>query len=185
MRGGLISMGSVLLWIVILGGIIFLLNKFFMNKQDKYSNTHRSSQRPREDNPAVGNVYDHQTDHQPEERVTHPTVSQGDLEHAAKELFVTLQDAWNNEKLAVLQKRTSADVFTKVQSAERHQSISIVALTAQVQELKQSPEGHVKAKVIYSGQLRQGNGQPYDFREVWHVSREAADAVLKVEGIGE
>ncbi|ODN43261.1 Tim44 domain-containing protein [Piscirickettsia litoralis] len=174
-------MGSVLLWIVILGGIIFLLNKFFMSKQDKYSNTQRPPHRPVEDNPPAGNVYDHK----PEEPVA-PPVDQGALANEAKELFVTLQDAWNNEKLAVLQKRTSAEVFTKVQSSERHQTVSIVALNAEVQEVKKSSSGSLKAKVIYSGKLRQGNGQPYDFREVWQLSREdQAGAVLKVEGISE
>ncbi|WP_273144629.1 Tim44-like domain-containing protein [Halomonas sp.] len=104
----------------------------------------------------------------------------------AKEHFMTLQRAWDNNNLGGIQEYVTPALYNLLREERkqhpannRTEVVRLFAELGMVQELGQ----HAEASVIFHGILDE-NGEHNEFNETWHLTRELRDgAPWHVQGI--
>jgi predicted lipid-binding transport protein (Tim44 family) len=94
----------------------------------------------------------------------------------AKEQFIRLQaayDAGNREALAeVMTPEMIDEILRELDSASLRQPTKVEKLDAEVLEVETQPDRHW-ASVRFTGTLREGDGAPIAFDEVWNLTKPA------------
>ncbi len=108
---------------------------------------------------------------------------------SAKTSFIRLQAANDRKDLDDIREYTTPEMFAEIsmQIRERDntaQKTDIVTINAELLEVAQESDTAI-ASVRMSGQLRENNGAPENFDEVWHVQKNTKDdkAVWLLSGI--
>jgi predicted lipid-binding transport protein (Tim44 family) len=98
---------------------------------------------------------------------------------SAKTSFIRLQAANDRKDLDDIREYTTPEMFAEIsmQMQERgsaSQRTDVLAIHAELLEVVADKE-HSIASVRVSGQLRENDGAPEDFSEVWHVQKDLRD----------
>lgn len=98
---------------------------------------------------------------------------------SAKTTFIRLQAANDRKDLDDIREYTTPEMFAEIsmQMGERDnapQKTDVLAINAVLLEVV-ADNGHSIASVRMSGQLRENNGSPENFDEVWHVQKNLND----------
>ncbi|KAF0205369.1 MAG: import inner membrane translocase subunit [Gallionellaceae bacterium] len=108
---------------------------------------------------------------------------------SAKTSFIRLQAANDRKDLDDIREYTTPEMFAEIsmQIRERDntaQKTDVVSVNAELLEVAQENDTAI-ASVRMSGQLRENNGSPENFDEVWHVQKNTKDdkAVWLLSGI--
>ena len=108
---------------------------------------------------------------------------------SAKTSFIRLQAANDRKDLDDIREYTTPEMFAEIsmQIRERDntaQKTDVVTVNAELLEVAQEHDTAI-ASVRMSGQLRENNGSPENFDEVWHVQKNTKDdkAVWLLSGI--
>lgn len=106
--------------------------------------------------------------------------------NGAKEHFMTLQRAWDNNDFSQIQEYVTPELYNLLRT-ERAQHpannrTEIVRLFAELGDINEY-DGHAEASVIFHGIIEE-NGQQTEFNESWHLTRAMRDqAPWYVQGI--
>ncbi|MGO2264817.1 Tim44 domain-containing protein [Halomonas sp.] len=106
--------------------------------------------------------------------------------NGAKEHFMTLQRAWDNNDFSQIQEYVTPELYNLLRT-ERAQHpannrTDIVRLFAELGDINEY-EGHAEASVIFHGVIEE-NGEQTEFNESWHLTRAMRDqAPWYVQGI--
>lgn len=104
----------------------------------------------------------------------------------AKEHFMTLQRAWDNNDFAGIQEYVTPELYNLLREERARQPANnrteIVRLFAELGDVREIGQ-QAKASVIFHGILEE-NGEQTEFNETWHLIRELRDgAPWYVQGI--
>ena len=111
---------------------------------------------------------------------------------AAKQNFVTLQDAWDRSDIATLRSMMTDTMVSEIRSqlAERESQFpgqpnktEVVMLEAQLLGIEEQPEAYL-ASVEFNGMIREdASAGPSPFREVWNMTKSKHGGGWLVAGV--
>ena len=98
---------------------------------------------------------------------------------SAKTSFIRLQAANDRKDLNDIREYTSPEMFAEVsmqlqERGDAPQKTDVVAVNAELLEVV-TENDYAIASVRMSGQLRENNGAPESFDEIWHVQKNLKD----------
>ncbi|RUR28635.1 Tim44 domain-containing protein [Vreelandella andesensis] len=95
----------------------------------------------------------------------------------AKEHFITLQRAWDNNDLSQIQEYVTPELYNLLRQERAEQPANnlteVVRLFAELGDVNEY-DGHAEATVIFHGLLEE-NGEQTEFNETWHLTRSMRD----------
>ncbi len=171
------GMGTILMIILAVVAVMFLISMFRRQQQPAmqyagasapYAGTQETAQQPLGGNvaaPAAANI-----------PADFPVES---FLRSAKTSFIRLQAANDRKDLDDIREYTTPEMFAEVsmQIHERDstpQRTDVVSIDADLLEVV-TENDHAIASVRMSGQLRENNGAPESFDEIWHVQKNLKD----------
>lgn len=97
----------------------------------------------------------------------------------AKEHFMTLQRAWDNNDLPQIQEYVTPEFYNLLRKERAEQPANnrteVVRLFAELGDINEY-DGYAEANVIFHGILEE-NGEQTEFNETWHLTRSLRDQV--------
>lgn len=95
----------------------------------------------------------------------------------AKEHFMTLQRAWDNNDFSQIQEYVTPELYNLLRQERAEQPANnrteVVRLFAELGDINEY-DGHAEATVIFHGILEE-NGEQTEFNETWHLTRAMRD----------
>jgi len=95
----------------------------------------------------------------------------------AKEHFMTLQRAWDNNDFSQIQEYVTPELYNLLRQERAEQSANnqteVVRLFAELGDINEY-DGYAEATVIFHGVLDE-NGEQTEFNETWHLTRSMRD----------
>ncbi|WP_311063582.1 Tim44-like domain-containing protein [Halomonas sp. DWK9] len=95
----------------------------------------------------------------------------------AKEHFMTLQRAWDNNDFSQIQEYVTPELYNLLRQERAEQPANnqteVVRLFAELGDVNEY-DGHAEATVIFHGVLDE-NGEQTEFNETWHLTRSMRD----------
>ena len=177
MSGG---MGSILMMLLVAGGVMFLVSLFRKSQQAQPAMQYAGSGAPYNQSGPVQQPY-------PGGNATAPLAAASipadfpveAFLRSAKTSFIRLQAANDRKDVDDIREYTTPEMFaeTSMQLRERDntpQKTDVLTINTELLEVV-TENDHSIASVRMSGQLRENNGTPENFDEVWHVQKNLRD----------
>lgn len=186
------AMGGILLAILAAGLVMFLISRFRKSQQPamQYAGNNMSSYQRESAQPVFSGSSAAPQVHQASSGSNIPADFPAEaFLRSAKTSFIRLQAANDRKDLNDIREYTTPEMFAEIslQLQERGdipQKTDVLAISTQIIEVTNEND-YAIASVRMTGQLRENNGTPENFDEIWHVQKNLRDekAVWLLSGI--